>query len=119
MFLAVEKHGELAGVGLVAGAEDRAALGEDIADIFGAEEVHAFFNQAEEAVLDAHDGQAVFVDGGFGDGPDDSVEAGAVSAAGEDTDGFNLGFGAFGGRGAGFGFYRFLFGGHVCTFLKF
>jgi hypothetical protein len=115
-FLSVKVHRELAGIGLIAGAEDRAALGKDIADIFRAENTHMFFDQAEETILDAQYGQAIFIDGGFGNGPDDGVEAGAVTPAGQNADGFDLGFRGFGYRGVVFGFHLFLFGGHFCTF---
>lgn len=82
-----------AGIGLVAGAKDGSAGGEDVADIVPGERGHAVFDEAEEAVGDADDVAGVLADEGFGDGADDGIEPRAVAAAGEDADAWGLGHG--------------------------
>ena len=49
-----------------------------------------FFDETEVSVEDADDPDAIFVNGGFGDGADDGVESGAIASAGENSEGFNL-----------------------------
>src|SRR5690606_37692858 len=68
------------GVGLVGGAEDGAADGEDVGNVRGVEVGRAVLDQSEEAVVEADDLDVVEA-GVLGDGADDRVEAGAVAAA--------------------------------------
>ena len=84
--LASALDGVAEGIGGVARAQDGAAEGEDVADVVVVQPVHAVLDQAEVAVLDAPDRQAVLADGGLGDRPDDGVQSGAVAAAGHDGD---------------------------------
>jgi hypothetical protein len=74
------------GIGLVAGAEDGSAEGEDVGDIAPDEGAHAILDEAQVAILDAIDFEVVLVHGGLGDRTDDRIEAGAVAAAGENAD---------------------------------
>src|SRR5690606_12848099 len=78
-------RGEAGRVGLVGGAEDGAAGGENAADIIEAQRPDAVLDEPEEPVLDAED-LGAGVDGILGGGPDHGVEPGTVAAAGEESD---------------------------------
>ena len=97
--LAVSFDGEALRVGLVAGAENGPTLGEDVRDVIPLQKAHAVLDEAEKAVFDAEDFQLVLVHGRLRDRTDDSIEAGTVAAAGEDSDSSD-------GRHGG-GWYRF------------
>jgi hypothetical protein len=73
----------------IARAQDRAPLAEHARDVEARELADAILGQAQEAVLDAEDADAVLIEGGLGHGPDDGVEAGAVTAAREHADTFD------------------------------
>lgn len=85
-------HWVPARVGLVVGPEDRAPHREDVGDIIDVERAYPVLDQPEEPVLDPEDFDPV-VDGVFDDGSDDCVEPGAIPAAREDSDAFDVGDG--------------------------
>ena len=93
-FLAVFVGLVVEGIAAVGGAEDRAAAGQNAADVFEGE-LERFFrpDEAVEAVGDADDLPVVFEDGGLDGGADDGVEAGSVAAPGSDADTANVGHG--------------------------
>ena len=62
-------------------AENRAASGEDAADIAQRERAHSVLDESLEAVLDSDNLDSVLEDRGLRHGADDRVEAGAVAAA--------------------------------------
>ena len=69
-----------------AGAEDRAAAGQDAADLVDAEGHGLALERTPPAVPEADELVAVDADTLADDGADHGVESGAVSAAGQDTD---------------------------------
>jgi len=83
---------DLHAVGLFpAGAEDRAADGQDSREGGLVEPQPAVLGEAEEAVAEADDLPAEFADGGLADGADGRVQPGAVAPRREDADALDQG----------------------------
>jgi hypothetical protein len=91
--LAVAFDGKALGVGLVAGAEDGPAQGQDVRDVIPLQLAHAVLDQAQEAIFDAQHLQLVLVHGRLGHGSNHGVQPWAVAASGEHSDAFDVGHG--------------------------
>jgi hypothetical protein len=87
-FLAV-LHGFVGeGIAAIGGAKNGAAAGQNAADGFFRKFLGALgSDESIKAVTDADDAHGVFVDGRANNGAEDSVEAGSIAAAVDDTDG--------------------------------
>jgi hypothetical protein len=76
---------------VAAGAEDRAANGEDSGQRVSIEPQPPVRDQAAETVAKTDDLHAVKAEGGFADAADGGIQTGAVAAGGQDADAFGFG----------------------------